>query len=71
MTVFADRGGPSLDVVRTVPIEPVLNVAVGVDAAGRAALYIPSRAGTRRVALARAVDEIAVLRDIVTRRRAA
>lgn len=52
VTVFADRGGSSLEVVRTVPIEPVLNVAVGVDAAGRAALYVPSRAGTRRVALA-------------------
>jgi len=51
VSVYADRGGSALEVVRAVPIGPVLNVAVGVDASGRAALYIPSRAGTQRVLL--------------------
>jgi hypothetical protein len=46
VTVFVDRGGPKLEPSTQVPLEPVLNVAVGVDAGGRPTLYVPARTGT-------------------------
>jgi hypothetical protein len=46
VTVFVDRGGPKLEPSTQVPIEPVLNVAVGLDAAGQPTLYVPARTGT-------------------------